>query len=59
MPRTSGPKLAGQSPEKELQKIQEYRALVDTVNTKVVRTKVILDLAGNAELNLDTPKGVH
>ncbi|KAL9038653.1 MAG: hypothetical protein Q9180_003004 [Flavoplaca navasiana] len=42
VPRTSGPKVTGQGREKELQRIQEYRTLVDNVNEKVENVELRL-----------------
>ncbi|KAL8852128.1 MAG: hypothetical protein Q9221_002951 [Calogaya cf. arnoldii] len=46
VPRTSGPKATRQGREKELQKIQEYRTLVDTVNTKIHQRQYTNDILG-------------
>ncbi|KAL8657917.1 MAG: hypothetical protein Q9226_001442 [Calogaya cf. arnoldii] len=54
VPRTSGPKATGQGREKELQKIQEYRALVDTVNTKIHQRQYTNDVLGMTTRLLET-----
>ncbi|KAI4245285.1 MAG: hypothetical protein L6R42_010243, partial [Xanthoria sp. 1 TBL-2021] len=46
VPRTSGPKATGQGREKELQRIQEYRTLVDTVNTKIHQRQYTKEVLG-------------
>ncbi|KAL8673096.1 MAG: hypothetical protein Q9168_002479 [Polycauliona sp. 1 TL-2023] len=54
VPRTSGPKATGQGREKELQKIQEYRALVDTVNTKIHQRQYTKEVLGMTTRLLET-----